>query len=844
MTSYPTYTFKKTLLLVFFLLTAVAPSHAVLKEKDLENTLSILREDITTYYNMLINEAEGHKTYRDQVIKELIDISNRSNQNALMLYSQKQEYVFDLTYACNEVTKLYKDYHNQIQPFRNSIHNIDTEIARYDSLKNSLNKMPTRNLSEKAQIDRNVCLTLAVCIDRMLRENRESMDGYIKIYDTTEERLQQLNDYANKRYNEIQNNIFLNGGENYLSILNHFGSRLNKTKETVIEKYEPYENVSSQWDSRMILGIFITMTFFGLASLLVSFTGTRLLSRKYQSKGFLYKRSIIMSAAAIIIFAIALQLIRVTWKQNFFIMASGLLTQYAWLQGVILISLLLRVESEQIRSALRIYLPLMAICFVIIAFRVILIPNELVNLILPPTLLICAIWQWWVIKRHNANIPQSDMIYTSISMLVFIVSVICSWMGYTLLSVQLLIWWIMQLTCILTITCLRSWVRQFCKKREEKLKKEELERRTAEAQKLLDDHVSDYPNPNAEQLHIREQLRQDLTMIKQADLELPVTKMWMGDLLYNVILPSLGVSSILLAVYWAASVFNLSELTWKYFSYKFIETPNITISVLNITEVIVLWLVFSFLNRTLKALLKHYFRIKDPSTAESRFVMGKNIIQLLVWGIWLLIVLGICHVNNTWLVVVSGGLSTGIGFASKDILENIYYGISLMAGRIKVGDWIICDGIRGRVSSINYTSTMVESVDGSIIAFQNSQLFTKNYKNMTKNHGREMHTLDVGVAYGTDIRKARKLLISAISKLPFIKNDPEEGHKVLVLLREFGESSVNLKVVVWVPVKTQYSDDCQILECVYNTLNDNGIEIPFPQRDLHIVSNTSGTLVD
>ena len=130
---------------------------------------------------------------------------------------------------------------------------------------------------------------------------------------------------------------------------------------------------------------------------------------------------------------------------------------------------------------------------------------------------------------------------------------------------------------------------------------------------------------------------------------------------------------------------------------------------------------------------------------------------------------------------------------------------------------------------------MLESVDGSIIAFQNSQLFTKNYKNMTKNHGYEMHLLDVGVAYGTDIEMTRKLLIEALSELEFVKEDPNQ-HPVSVLLREFGESSVNLKVVVWVPVESQYSDDCLVLECVYQTLTSNGIVIPFPQRDLHIIN--------
>ena len=793
--------YKRLFLLLAIMLMTVLPSHAVLKEKDLEQTLSILRQDITTHYQNLLHEEVGHRQYREKVLKDLINISKRSNQNALMLYSQREDFVFDLTYACNEVTKLYHDYHRSIQPFRNSIENLNIEIARYDSLKNSLDKMTYRSLSDKARVDRNVCLTLAVCISRMLRENKESMSDYIKIYESTEQRLQNLNDYANLRYNEIQNNIFVNGGENYLSILSNFEGHLTKTKDTVLEKYEPYDKeVHSQWDSRMIIGLFITMAIFAIAAMLLSVLGAKALPAKLRTESFLAKRTVIIMTATVIIFALALQLIRITWEQNFFIMASSLLTQYAWLLGVILVSLLLRVDATQLMSALRIYAPLIVIGFIIIAFRIILIPNELVNLILPPILLICLLWQWWVISHHNHNIPKSDLFYTYISMLVFIVSVISSWMGYTLLSVQLLIWWIMQLTCILTITCLRSWIKAYRKRKEE-------ERRENLAIQGLP-----YEEPS-------------------------VTDTWFGDLLYSVLLPSLGVMSVLLAIYWAASVFNLTELTWRVFTYKFIDSPNITISILNIALVIILWMVFSYLNRTIKSLYLHHLRQKDKSTAESRFVMGKNIIQLVVWGIWLIISLAICHVDNTWLVVVSGGLSTGVGFASKDILENIYYGISLMAGRIKVGDWIICDDIRGKVKSINYTSTLVESVDGSVIAFQNSQLFTKNYKNMTKNHGYEMHTLDVGVAYGTDIEQCRKLLVDAISKLPFIKRDPNH-HKVTVLLREFGESSVNLKVVAWVPVVTQYNDDCEILECVYTTLNKAGITIPFPQRDLHIVQES------
>ena len=75
----------KTLLLLVGLLLSVLPCHAVLKEKDLEHTLSILREEITTHYKDLQDEAKSHKQYREQIISELVEISRRSNQNAMML---------------------------------------------------------------------------------------------------------------------------------------------------------------------------------------------------------------------------------------------------------------------------------------------------------------------------------------------------------------------------------------------------------------------------------------------------------------------------------------------------------------------------------------------------------------------------------------------------------------------------------------------------------------------------------------------------------------------------------------------------------------------------------------
>ena len=759
------------------------PSQAVLKEKDLNNTLSILRNELTQTHQEQKRMQIKFKNSSDKVKKNLFAILSKSNQNALMLYSQKLDYVFDLAYACHEATDQFRDFKENSLPFRSYVTKINGEVARYDSLVGSLQSMPTMTLSPKAKIDRNVCLTLAVSIRNNLLESKNMLQDYIKYYDMTEHRLKYLNDYANSRYSEIQNNIFKNVGENYFSILSNLGTQVNKTAETVNDKYHTSKKLHSQWDSRMIVGLFLSIVFYGIISILLNLLAIRyLMPRKLRTEQFLLKRPCIMMATSTVTFAIIIGIIRNAVNQNFIAMASNLLVEYAWLLGVILISLLLRVDGKQIKSAFRIYSPLTLVGFIVITFRIALVPNDLVNLIFPPILLLCTIWQWSVISRHNENIPRSDMFFTYISLVVFVASTICSWIGYTLLSVQILIWWIMQLTCILTINCLAEWLAKYAAKH-----------------------------------HIEEK---------------PINRIWIYNLILKVGLPIMGVSSILISVYWAADVFNLTELVVRLFNARFIDVSNFSVSISSIVMVLVLWFIFAYISNTTIAFMQLHFNKKDSRTAASRNVVGKNVIQVLVWGIWLLISLAILHVSNTWLVVVSGGLSTGVGFASKDILENIYYGISLMAGRINIGDWIECDGTRGRVSSISYTSTMIEATDGSVIAFQNSQLFTKNYKNLTRNHGFELSVVNFGVGYGTNVERMRKVIIAAVEALNIPYIDKEKP--LSVLFTEFGDNSINFKFICWVDVTKQVVTESQISECIYNTLNENDIEMPFPKRDVYI----------
>lgn len=780
---------KKRLYIIILLMVAfVLPSNAVLKEANLDTTLYMLRTELTNYHIDLEKQNQAAKAQQLAVIQELISIVKQADQNSIMLYSQRNGYIFDMTYACHEATEQFKKFKSKAVPFRQMIKKNNVEVARFDSLINYLYGMNTMFLSEEAQVNRNVDLTLAVNIRRQLVEKQKQLQAYVQAYDRTDRKLQALNDYANRRYEDIQNSIFNNGGDNYLRILRNFSMNYKEAKTSVTEKYKPVPGMMSQWDVRIIFILFGIIIFWGLISIFLNLFTIRIVITQLMKHGmfenkkesFMAKRPCLIMAMTVVTFAFILGIVRMAVTQNFVIMASQLLVEYSWLVGVILVSILLRVDNDKIKNTFRIYSPLMLVGFIVIVFRIILIPNDLVNLIFPPVLLLCALWQWNVIGRKHNQVLRTDKTYAFISLAVFGVSTIFAWTGFTLLAVQLIIWWTMQLTCVLTITCCEGWLSVYAKRK-----------------KLADKAITDK---------------------------------WLYRFIYKVLLPISGVLSFIISIYWAADVFNMSDTTWEIFNKDYIKTSNFTASLFSISEVACLYFLFNYINITSVDFMRHHFEKADPRSAASKIVMFKNVMQVIIWGIWLMIALNVFQVGKSWLLAIFAGLSTGLGFASKDILENIYYGVSLMMGRVKVGDYIICDGTRGKVSSISYTSTMLEATDGSVIAFQNSQLFSKNYKNMTKNHGYELDILEVGIAYGSNVKEVKQILIDALIKLDCIYQD--KGVKVL--LKSFDDSCITLRIVVWVNVLTQAIDDATIMECIYDTLNDHNIEIPFPQREITI----------
>ena len=761
------------------------PASAVLKEENMAQTLSVLCEELSETHQEQKERAKRFEQRNKQFQRSIGRDLELCNNIELMLYSQKEANVFDLAYACGQATSLYNRV-SRTRSFKQFEQQQDEQIAQYESLVQALNNIPDYQLKTPAmRATRDSCIFLAKFIESDIRKTRETMKGNHEQRQWVAKKAKKLNDYAMEMYERIRENVFVNGGQNYFQILKRFNYNWKNSRDDISEKYTPTRKTRSEWRGEYIGFLFIFMAVYVIGALVLSWLILRFLVPKRfltraSYKTFLEKRSCIVICVAAAVFGIATFIISSVVDQNFMSMATTLLSEYAWLIAVITLSIIIRLDSSAVKSGIKLYVPVLLVGFVVFFFRIVFLPSTMVNLVFPPLLLVFTVWQLIVNRRHNADVPRSDMFYSWISFTVMAVSTVMAWMGYTLMSVQVLIWWIMQLTLIQTITVVYDLLHNYERRR----------------------------------------------IPEDAD----VRRTWFYDAVYKMVVPIAATLSVALSIYWAAQVFDLTQWCERIFRYKFVDQPGlIVLSLDRLLFCVAAAFVFHYI---IYLFIQGYqlWKVYKTGSENKAVTLSMNIIKYIGWGIYVYIVLVTLHVNRTGITFILTGLSTGIGFAMKDTLENLFYGLSLMNGRVKIGDVIECDGVRGKVKNINYQSTLVETIDGSVIAFLNSQLFTKNFKNMTRNHGYEMAKITVGVAYGSKIDAVREMIIERISKLDCY--DPGKG--VQVLFQNFGESSVDLLVVVWVRVSSQVADVALIKENIYSVLNENGIEIPFPQADLHI----------
>lgn len=916
---------KKIISIALVCLVALGiPAYAVFNEKDISHTLSVLRFELKQQNDKMENLRSRISQRNSMQHGQMVRMIKKCNELSLILYSQNQDYTFDVTYALSEVTDQYQAFSKRRMPYDDIVNRMNLEIERYERLIESLRRIPPvldeveevpdsisiskaelqqdfattgmprprpvdrqhgehqkvdhkaaqasraevqlpsisssiqalkaelqeeekvdngkmgnpedRRpfvLDEEGQVDRDSCMYYARNLLKMYTEFRDKIIEDNEHYAELSQRLEEAYNYAQDRYSLIQKRIFVEGQDDYFSVLKKFRRYSQQAIQDAAMKYSSaivctdeshhHKHNESEWRGPVVSGFILFIAGYLLLSFALSTLIVILLTKyvkKLNTKQYRKRRFGMSLLLGILIFTISIMIAKSTLNHNFFQAASRLLLVYAWLLAAIVLSLIIRVKPEHLNSNLRLYTPIIVMGLIVITFRIIFIPNKLVNLIYPPLLLIFAIWQFWLCRKHRRKIANSDKVYSWISFVVFAGCAVLSWAGYVLLSIQIFIWWLFQVAAIATITALYDLLSMY----EEKIIAKRKDLYKKEHKVLPEEKDGAY---------------------------IEVT--WIFDLIKQAVMPILAILTLPFCLYKAADVFDLAEICKTFFYKPFFNlsdasgNPILHLSLYKLVLVVCLFYLFKYASYVIKAFYRHVKLQNAMSKNKGDFVhanqvnltLANNLFSILIWGIYAAAAIVLLKIPMGALSIIAAGLATGVGLALKDVLNNFIYGIQLMTGRLRVGDYIECDGVRGQVESITYQSTQVATLEGDIMAFTNTTLFNKNFRNLTKDNPYAFVKVSVGVNYGADVEEVRQVILKALE--PMLEERDRFGRRLVekkfgiqVFFDSFGDNSVNIAIKQFLLVEGQNAVIARIKETVYNALGEAGINIPFPQHDVYI----------
>jgi len=278
---------------------------------------------------------------------------------------------------------------------------------------------------------------------------------------------------------------------------------------------------------------------------------------------------------------------------------------------------------------------------------------------------------------------------------------------------------------------------------------------------------------------------------------------------------------------WAQNIFFRSEI-WDM---KVFSVGNYTLVVSQIIKLIASFYIFKGIYVLLKVLFNSFSEevFKIPKRDSAKFLSISKYSLILATTFVCTSILGVTYKN---LIFITGALGVGIGFGLQNIVNNFISGVILIFEQpIRIGDLIEVEGELAIVSNIGIRSTIVSTLENSAVIIPNSLILSNQLTNWTLNDNFIRLTTQVGVAYGSDTTKVTQILLDVVKADIDILKSPTPQ----VWFDQFGDSSLNFVIKYWIDKPTKkFIIQSNIMHRINESLKDNGIVIPFPQRDIHI----------
>lgn len=736
------------------------PSWGVLSEYNLDQTLISLSADMEVLQQNIRKDIMRFENRQTEFRSEIKYLDEMCEETAVMLYSQDERYL----YGTLQATQGMKDVIGRIRSQKDKLTRLETELLiitnRYGELSDFLKKLRERTTTPKSReaLHKSVIIadSLKQSVDNCLRSVAADKTRYLNLVHKADK----LEIYNNSVIKQTQIIMFGKDSESIIEMLNHISTRWNEFMDDLEWRFLSGQSEMEDWNSKedRMYDYMDIKFYISIVLALCFYLLMRItcLCPSWIAGKRIYWTICFCLMANIIGLIIILQIIGVAPMLRIILMLDAELYLLALL---IFISSTVRYKRDNIRRSLVAYLPVFALTYILVGYRQDMVPISTVTFTAPFFFILAFIGQIVIMVRTLKKLKLNDRRMTWANLNAIAVCCLFVCFGYTILGSLLFLFW----TGLVTEILFFELVKIFIDKKQ---------------------------------------------LIKNSVVSLTVRL-----LLYPLSIPVIVFAAIL----WVAHIYNFTSWFIDLMNTPFVNMPD-KVGVISLARILYISGLGVIVNYGL-TLTKSFLR-RNAANRHGQMAVWIYIGNIITWLCYAIGVILILDINKAGLIAAVGGVSVGVGFALKDTFESFFSGISLMTGRLRPGDILEYDGVRGKVLDIGTMSTRMETEDGPIMTIPNRQLYAKNFKNMSRNHRVELRHIMFDISVENDPKSVREIILDSFHGIDGV----DENREHVFIMRDFGSGIIRVELKVWIDSEKYLVTEPAVREAIFEAFRDHNIQ--------------------
>lgn len=750
----------RRILLVMAVIWFALPSWGVLSEYNLDKTLVSLSADMAALQKNLDKDIRRFENRRVEFRDEIAALDETCDETGIMLYSQDERYL----YGTLQATQGMKDVIRRIRTQEDKLTQLEKELSvitgRYGQFAAFLRELENRPSTPESRKALQSSVKIADSLRTAIDGCRAAVAADISSYRGLLCKADRLEAYNDKVIGNTRARMSGRGGESFPEFLGHFSTRWHEFKDDLIWRFFTGQSDQDDWNSKedRMYRLMDIKFYVALALALIFYLVIRFtrFCPKWVATKRIYWTLCFFLMANVVGLLLIILTIGVAPMLKIILMLDSELYLLAFL---ILTSSTLRLKRKQIGKSLLFYLPMFLLTYILIEYRQDLVPVSTVTFTAPFFFILGLVGQAVLMALYLKKLELTDRRMAWANLSAIAVCTVFIFCGYTIPGSMLYLLWTGLVTGILFFGLLKDFI------------------------------DSKHPEKHS------------------------VAGITVRRLLYPVAIPAIAFA----AVSWVAHIYNFTSWLFDMTNTPFVNMPD-KVGVVSVAKIIYIYALGVLVNYGL-TLTKFLLR-RNAANRQGQVAVWISIGSIVTWLCYIIAVILILDINKAGLIAAVGGASVGIGFALKNTFENFFSGLSLMTGRLRPGDILEYEGVRGKVLDIGIISTQMETEDGPIMTMTNRMLFEKNFKNMTRNHRVELRHIVFDISAVNDPKAVRDIILGSFSGIDGV----DDSRRHVVIMRNFASGIMRVELKVWIDSEKYLATEPAVREAIFEAFRRHGIQ--------------------